>query len=322
MYRYVFNRIIMCIVVILIAAIIIFCMLNILPGDPALVLLGEDATYEQILEKREAMGLNGPLLIRLGKYLYNFFIKFDFGTSWTYGTNVVEEMLVRIPRTIFLSIANLLLSVFIGVPVGISCAMHRGKWQDRGVLSLTMLLMAIPGFWLNMELIVFFSLKLNWLPAFGFNSWKCYILPIVGGALAGWSGTARQTRQSVLEVMRADYIVTARIKGVSEKKVIYKHMLPNALMPVITMVGGMVGGMIAGSIQTERTFSIPGVGMYMLTGINNRDYPVVEAVTIILAAMNAVIMLLVDLTYGFIDPRIKAQYISSVKKGRRMKKNG
>lgn len=311
----------MSLVVILMAAILIFTIMNVVPGDPAAQLLGSEATYEEIMAKREAMGLEGPFLVRLGQYLWNV-VRLDFGTSWFYGTSIVDEIATRIPRTLFISISHLILDVCIGIPIGIMAATHRGKWQDRGVVSLAMLFQSIPSFWLNMELIVLFSITLGILPASGIGSWKHYILPIIGGVLGGWVGSARQIRQSLLEVMRDDYITTARAKGVSSRAVMTHHMLPNALMPVITLVGGTVGGIITGSLMTERTFSIPGVGTYMLTAVNNRDYPVVEAVTIILAAANALCMLLVDLCYAFIDPRIKAQYVSSTKKGRRPKKHG
>lgn len=321
MIRYIIKRILMTMLVIVIAAIVIFALMNILPGDPASSLLGDGATYEEIQAKKEAMGLSGPFIVRLGRYLYNFFIRLDFGRSWFYNTSVYGDVAERIPRTIGISLANLFFTVALGVPVGVMAAMKRGKWQDKGVLALAMIGMAVPGFWVQMELIILFSLKLHWLPASGIGSWKHYILPIMGGILGGWTGAARQTRQSVLEVMRADYIATARAKGVPNRKVIIHHMLPNALMPVITMVGGQLGGIIGGSLATERTFSIPGVGTYMLNGVSNRDYPIVEAVTILLAAVHAISMLLVDLAYGFVDPRIKAQYVSQSGKGRRKKKN-
>ncbi len=320
MWRYVVKRILTSFVVIIVAAILIFTIMNVIPGDPAELLLGEGATYEEIQNKREIMGLNGPFLVRLVQYLYNFFIKWDFGESWFYGTSIVDEMITRIPRTLFISLANTILSIVLGIPIGIVAAMNRGKWQDRGVLSAAMLFQSIPSFWLSMEMILLFSVTLGWLPASGIGSWKCYILPILSGALGGWCGTARQTRQSLLEVMRDDYITTARAKGVPEKKVIWHHMLPNAMMPVITMVGGTIGGLISGSVMMEKTFSIPGIGIYMLSGVNNRDYPVVEAYTIIMAAVTALSMVLVDVIYAYVDPRIKAQYISANKQGRRIMK--
>ncbi|MCD8106240.1 MAG: ABC transporter permease [Lachnospiraceae bacterium] len=321
MYRYVLKRLLMSLVVILVAAVLIFTIMNVVPGDPAAALLGDDATYEEILAKRQAMGLDGPFMVRLGQYLYKFFIKWDFGTSWFYGTPIINEVAVRLPRTVFISLINLFISLAVGIPVGIMAALKRGKWQDRGVLSLAMLFQAIPSFWLSMELILLFAVRLKWLPASGIGSWRHYILPIISGLLGGWCGNARTTRQSMLQVMRDDYITTARAKGLPEGRVIIHHMLPNALMPIITMVGGAIGGIVGGALVLERTFSIPGVGTYLLSAVNNRDYPVVETVTILLAAVNALSMLLVDLTYGFVDPRIKAQYVSSTNKGRRAVKS-
>ncbi|MCD8015387.1 MAG: ABC transporter permease [Lachnospiraceae bacterium] len=324
MGRYIIKRLVMTLVVVIIAAWLIFTIMFFVPGDPARIMLGSNATYEEILAKREQLGLTGSYISRLAKYMYNCFIRLDFGTSWTYETPVFEQLVSRLPYTLIVTVSQMIFSLIIGVPLGIYAALHQNRWGDKLVTVFTMLGFSIPGFWLSLEMVILFSLRLGWLPAYGTGGIEYYILPVIGMSLGTLCQNARQTRSSVLEVMRADYVTTARAKGLSSNKVTMKHIMPNAMLPIITMVGGSLGGLIAGSAITEQTFSIPGIGLYMLTAMNNRDYPVVEAITILLAAITSICMLLTDLCYAAIDPRIKAQYVQGgskkVKRGR--KKNG
>jgi peptide/nickel transport system permease protein len=175
-------------------------------------------------------------------------------------------------------------------------------------MILAMAGISMPDFWLALMMILLFSVKLKWLPPFGIGSWQNWIMPVIACSVQGVAVNARQTRSAVLETIRADFVTTARAKGVPEHDVIYKHMLPNALIPVINMLGGAFGRAIAGTVVIETVFSFPGVGVYMMNGINGRDYPVVRGCVLVLAAFSAVAVLIVDLIYGFIDPRIKAQY--------------
>jgi ABC-type dipeptide/oligopeptide/nickel transport system permease component len=182
-----------------------------------------------------------------------------------------------------------------------------------------MVLVSLPGLWLAIECVIIFSLKLEWLPANGIGSWQHYVLPILTGIFTGVASNARQIRSSMLETIRADFVTTARAKGQSEKVVVRKHMLPNALMPVITMLGGMLSHIVAGSTITEKIFGIPGVGLYLLNGITYRDYPVVRGCTVFLGIFAVVVMLLTDLCYAWLDPRIKAQYVAQGARGLRKK---
>ncbi len=176
---------------------------------------------------------------------------------------------------------------------------------------------SLPDFWFGLMFVQLFSVKLGWLPAVGTGGIKYYILPVLAGSIGSIAGLARQTRSSMLEVIRSDYITTARSKGISQRKVIMKHALPNALVPVITLLGSRFGTVIAGTVIIETLFSIPGVGLFMVNGLNNRDYPVVRSSVLILAAFAAVVQLLTDLAYAFIDPRISAQFAGSKKRKRK-----
>ncbi len=316
MYRYVLKRLLMTVFVVFAAAWIIFSILYFVPGDPAQIMLGSNASYAEIMAKREQLGLNDPYLVRLGKYMLSI-LRLDFGVSWVYETPVFEQLLIRLPCTLAVSFSQMLFGILLGVPLGVFAALKQNRWADRLITVLTIFAVSVPSFWLALELVILFSLKLGWLPAYGIGGFQYYILPTVAFGLGMLAQNSRQTRSAVLEVVRSDYVTMARSKGLSRTVVTLKHILPNALLPVITMVGGSLGSCIAGSVITEQTFSIPGIGKYMLTAITNRDYPVIQGVTILLAALTSLAMLLTDLAYAAIDPRIKAQYTSGSRSVRR-----
>ncbi|MDE5909528.1 MAG: ABC transporter permease [Lachnospiraceae bacterium] len=323
MKEYIFKRLIMTVFVVISAAFLIFTIMYFIPGDPARLILGADATAAQVEAKREMLGLNQPYLVRLGSFLSNVFLHFDLGTSWVTNTSIVSGLESRFPRTFLLGTLCVLTSTVIGLPIGITSAVHHHKWQDKSFMVMAMTCISMPDFWLAMMLTLVFSLKLNLLPSFGIGSWKCYVLPVISGSVQGIGSLARQTRSSMLEVYRSDYVTTARAKGVPEGRVIRKHMLANALIPIITTIGGLFGSAICGTIVIEQVFSMPGIGTYLSTAINARDYPVLQGSVIVMAVLIAVIMLIVDLVYAWVDPRIKAQYVAQNKKcGRRRKKNG
>lgn len=322
MKEYVIRRLVMMVFVVISAALLIFTIMYFIPGDPAQLLLGADATAAQIAAKREALGLNQPYLVRLGKFLSDAFLHFDLGTSWATNIPVVESLKERLPRTFLLGTLCVLFSTAVGLPIGIISAVNRGRWQDRTFMVMAMACISMPDFWFAMMLSLIFSLKLNLLPSFGIGNWKCYILPVISGSLNGIGTLARQTRSSMLEVYRSDYVTTARAKGVPENKVITRHMLSNALIPVITTIGGQFGSAIAGTIVIEQVFSMPGIGTYLSTAVNSRDYPVIQGSVIVMAILVAVVMLVVDLVYAWVDPRIKAQYVAQSKHRARRKKVG
>ena len=308
MWQYILKRLVMMVFVVLGVAVLIFTIMYFTPGDPAEILLGMNATEEQIHALRESMGLNDSFFVQLGRFLYNTFIRFDFGESFTSKSSVSEEILARLPRTLTIAIVCMLLSTLIGIPLGIIAAINQDKWQDSVSIAASLIGVSIPGFWLALMLVLLFSVKLKLLPAYGIGGIEYYVLPCVANSLASTAVNARQTRSAMLEVIRSDYVTTALAKGVSKKKVIYKHALPNALIPIITVIGGSFAGALGGTVILETIFTIPGIGLYMTNAINNRDYPVVRGSVVVLGIAFSLIMLLVDLIYAAVDPRIKAQY--------------
>lgn len=308
MGKYIARRLISCLLVVIAASIAIFTIMYFVPGDPVKILLGETATVEQIEAKREELGLNGSYIERLAKFLYNTFIRFDLGISYANGLPFTTELMKRLPRTIGMGVASILISTAIALPLGIAAALHNGKTIDRFSIVFAIFCQSVPGFWLALMLIVLFSVKLKWLPSFGIGGLKYYILPVISGAFGGIGMKTRQMRSGMLDVIKSDFVVTARAKGLEEKKVITKHMLPNALIPVITVIGTQFAGIMAGTVLVESIFSIPGVGLYMLSAVNSRDLPIIQGCVVFLSAVISLIMLGVDLIYALIDPRIKAQY--------------
>ena len=316
MWRYIIQRLLWMIAILLCVAVIIFTIMYFVPGDPAAVQLGTSSTMEQRFEWREMYGLNDSYFKQLGSFLYNVFLRFDFGNSYTFKVPVMQELASRIPRTVLLGVICIILNALIGIPIGVLCALKRNTPVDSGTMVLAMVGVSLPDFWLALLMVVLFSLKLNLLPPFGIDSWLNWIMPVIAGSVAGIAINARQTRSAVLETMRADFVTTARAKGVPEFKVICKHMLPNAMIPVIALLGSAFARCIAGTVVIETVFNFPGVGTYLMTGISNRDYPIVRGCVLVLAIFAALSNLVVDLIYAYIDPRIKAQYIAtSAKKG-------
>ncbi|MEI7845742.1 MAG: ABC transporter permease [Chloroflexota bacterium] len=309
MEKYILKRILWMVVTLLATAFIIFTILYFTPGDPARV-MAPGASEADIQVLRHQLGLDRSYLVQLGDFLYKSFIKLDFGNSYVYKVPVFQEMGNRLPRTLIIGRSAMLLNLTFGTSLGIFAGTHEGKWQDSATMAIAMVFVSAPDFWVALMMIVLFAAKLGWLPAFGIGGPEYYIMPIICASLGGIAVNARQTRSSILEVFREDFVTTARSKGQSEDVVVRKHMLPNALMPIITSVGIGFSRIVAGSAVIENVFSIPGVGLYMLSAINNRDYPAIRGSVLFFAAFTAVAMLLVDLVYSFVDPRIKAQYSS------------
>ena len=316
MWRYILNRLIWLVIITFCVAVLIFVVMWFVPGDPAQIILGSGTTTADIMALRDKMGLNDPFIVQLGRYLSDTFLHFDFGDSYIYKVPVMDEFLVRLPRTLLLGLLTIIIQTVVGVPLGVTAAVHRNSFQDQGLLIFAMIFISVPQFWLALMMVVLFSVKLGWLPSFGIDSWKCWIMPVLANSLSGLAMNARQTRSAVLETIRADFVTTARAKGLPEHSVIYKHMLPNALIPVINGIGMQLAMVIGGTVVIESVFTFPGIGLYMLTGIQNRDYPVIRSCVLVLAVFAAVITLAVDIVYAYLDPRIKAQYVNyAAKKG-------
>jgi peptide/nickel transport system permease protein len=307
----------MLIPVVLCVTALLFLLLSLVPGDPARLILGNEATVEMVQAKREELGLNDPLLIRLARYLKNVFFKLDFGTSYYNSMPIIGEIAQRLPRTLIIAFFGILLTVSLGIPLGVNAAVHQDSIADRLCMLIAMVGVSVPDFWLGMLMVLLFALVLRWLPANGIGSFRNYIMPILAVGLSSMAGLARNSRNSMLEVIRSDYVTTARAKGVNKHNVIVKHALPNALIPVVTSMTASFAGMLGGTIVIENIFSIPGMGQYLVTAINNRDYNVVQGCVVVLAVIFCLVMLLLDLAYAAIDPRIKSQFVSIRKIGQK-----
>ena len=313
MWKYIGKRLLQMIPILIVVAILIFTLMYFVPGDPIQILLGDTATPVQIQETRERLGLDYPYTVRLKNFIVDL-CHLDFGESYITGADVGRELIGRFPNTLILAFFCVAVSLVFGIPIGIHCALRADKLPDRIWLFITMLCSSMPSFWLALMLVLLFSLRLGLLPSNGIGGWEYFVLPIIANSIGSVAGIARQTRSSMLETIRSDFVTTARSKGLNEKAVILKHALPNALIPIITIAGGHFGFMLGGTTVIESVFSLPGIGSFMLAGINNRDYPVVQGGIIYIAFAFAIMMLIVDLVYAFVDPRIKAQYVSGRKK--------
>jgi ABC-type dipeptide/oligopeptide/nickel transport system permease component len=314
MGRYVLRRLLQMIPVVLGVTILVFTILYFIPGDPVRMMLGAEPTPAQIEAKRQEMGLNDPYFVRLGRYVGGIILHFDFGKSWIYNTPVTTELLQRFPRTLTIALICMGLQILVGTPLGIIAAVNRNGWGDRLSMFIAMFGISMPNFWIALMLVLLFSVRLGWLPPYGLGGIKYYILPCIANAFPGIATQARQTRSSLLEVIRSDFITTARAKGMSEFQILMKHALPNALLPVITIIGNGMGMLLGGTVVIEMIFAIPGVGWYLVGGIGNRDINVVQSSVIFLAIAFTLIMLLVDLAYAFIDPRVKARFAGKKRK--------
>lgn len=310
MTKYIYKRLLLMIPVVIMVAVLIFTIMYFTPGDPAIIILGPQASFDQLAAKRTELGIDQPYVVQLLNYLKNVLLRFDFGTSFINGRSVSSQILERFPRTLLIATTSVMLSIIAGVPLGIIAAVNQYSWKDNASMFAALIAASMPGFWIAQMMSLLFALKLGWLPATGIGSWKCYILPVVANSIGGVATMARQTRSSMLEVIREDYITTARAKGQVEKKVTYVHALRNALIPIVTCAGGAFGFQLGGALVVETVFSIPGLGKYMMDAISMRDYPAIRGTVIFLAIAFSIVMLAVDILYAFIDPRIKSQYQS------------
>lgn len=316
MSKFIIKRILIMIPVLIGVTFVIFSMLYFTDGNPALLILGDMATPEQVAALEEEMGLNDPFLVRYFRYL-NDLLHGNLGTSYTTGQPVAVEILDRLPVTIRISFFCMLFSVAIGIPAGILSAVKQYSILDNLAMVLALLGISLPSFWLALMTVILFSVNLGWLPPSGLYGWEYYILPVVSISASAVATITRMTRSSMLEVIRADYIRTARAKGQTENIIIFKHALLNALIPIITVVGLQFASTLSGTVVNEQIFAIPGLGKLMVDAIKARNYPVVQGGVFVLALMFSILNLLIDLIYAFVDPRIRSQYARKVgKKGK------
>ena len=308
MLRYIVRRVLFLIPVLLGVAFCVFTLLYLTPGDPARMVLGDLATEDAVQEFRNREGLNDPFLVQFGNYVWKAVTKGDIGRSYVTKRSVAQEVLAAFPATLKLSALAMVIAILVGLPCGILSAIKQYSLFDTVTMIFAMIGLSMPVFWLGLLLILLFSVRLRWLPSSGFGTFKAMILPAVSLSAQAISMVTRMTRSSMLEVIRADYIRTARAKGQKESVVIWVHALHNALIPVVTLCGLQFGHLLAGAILTESIFAIPGVGRLMVSSIMQRDYPMVQGGVLFIAIVFSIVNLLVDLVYAYIDPRIKAQY--------------
>ena len=287
---------------------IVYLIMYLTPGDPVALLLGSDATPELIVETRNKLGISDPFLVQFGKYLWNL-LHGNFGISWYTGNPVSERLFAAIPYTVKLSLGAMLAALLISVPFGVLAAVKRNTVVDYAISLFAMIGVSAPTFWIGTLLILLFALDWGLLPSAFDGSWKSFILPVITQGFNMLASIVRTQRSSMLEVLSADYIRTARAKGVSHFSATYKHALRNAVLPSITVAGLDFSLLVGGSVAIETVFAIPGVGRLMIDNIKLHDTPTVIGCMVFVSVMVSLINLLVDLLYGVIDPRIRAQYL-------------
>lgn len=301
---YVLRRLLYTLFVVWGAVTIIFVVMRFVPGDPAIALLGATATPEQIAAARVRLGLDDPVLVQYGRYLVRA-VQLDFGESFRLGGPAMRHVLDRLPATLVLALASTALAVVVGFPLGVAAARLHGTWFDRWVTRVSLVGQALPTFWTGIMLILVFARTLRWLPSGGASTWQHMILPTVALGLPFMSIVVRLARSGLLDVMNEMYVQVARSKGISERRVVYRHAVRNMLLPVVTVVGLQLGVLIGGAVIVETVFAWPGLGRLLIDAIRGRDYPIVQAATAVIAATFVVMNLLVDVTYTWLDPRVR-----------------
>ena len=304
MLKYISKRIIYLIPVLIGIVFLVFTIMYFSPGDPAKLILGDRAPEEQVAALRHELGLDLPYYQQLFNYIKNA-IHGDFGNSYQLRMPVWDIIKLRFPLTLQLTTFTMLIAVLIGVPVGILSAVKQYSVIDAFSVIFALLMASIPAFWLGMLLMLLFSLNLGWLPSSGYEGVKWLILPSITLGFINCATIMRMTRSSMLEVVRQDFIRTARAKGATEKRVVFRHALKNAIIPVITVAGTAFGSSLGGAVVTETVFGLPGMGTQIITAIRQKDNPVVLASVIVIALAFSLVNLIVDILYTYVDPRIR-----------------
>ncbi len=304
MTTYIIRRLLQLIPVLIGVSILVFSLMHLTPGNPALILAGEHAPPETIRAIEKRLGLDQPLHIQYFDFLKNA-VQLEFGTSMRDRLPVIDHIKPRIGTTIALAIYSTIFSIFFGLIIGIISAVRKYSFSDISLMIIALFGLSMPNFWLGIILIQFFSLKLGWFPPSGWGELSQIVMPVITLGTAGAAIIARMTRSSMLEVISQDYIRTARAKGVSERIVIYRHALKNALIPVVTIVGLQFGGLLAGTVLTESVFAINGMGKLVVDSITARDFPIVQACVLIIAVIFVFVNLIVDITYRVLNKRIE-----------------
>ncbi len=293
---------------------VVFSIVYFTPGNPAESILGAGATQEAIENLNHDLGYDQPFIVQYGNWFIKAVTKLDFGRSWMSNQNVAEQVFSKLPISIMISFIGMLGAAFIGVPIGVLSAVKQYSIQDTMFVVISIFLAAMPVFWFGMLLMLLFANKLHWLPTSGLGTWKHLILPCLTLAIPYAAQELRYTRSMMLDTIRQDYIRTAKAKGAPKRRIIWKHALGNAMMPVVTVTGLNFGALIGGAVLIESLFNIPGVGNYMISYAKLKDVPAVLGSAVVLSAVYCLVILLMDLLYAAIDPRVKARYMRGVKK--------
>jgi peptide/nickel transport system permease protein len=287
---------------------LLFAIMDLTPGDPARVLLGEFASQEEVDALREKMGLNENFFVRYGNYLFKA-VQGDFGTSYNTNIPCVEEIRDRFPSTLEIAALAMFFSSAIGIPIGIVSAVKQYSLVDFASMISALVLTSVPAFWLGLMMILLFSLKLGWLPSVGSTTWKHFLMPSIALAASHMATLIRMTRSTMLEVVRQDYIRTAKSKGGSPLHVIFKHAMRNTMLPVITVIGINFGLLLGGALIIENVFGISGLGTLMVMSVKSKDAPMLIASVLFASTIGGLVNLMVDILYAYIDPRVKMQYM-------------
>jgi ABC-type dipeptide/oligopeptide/nickel transport system permease component len=300
---YILRRLTLLIPVLFGVSLVTFLMSHLVPGDPVAVMLGTNATAENEAILREQLGLNDPLYVQYFRYVGDAF-RGDLGTSIRSGQPVLTEITDRVGSTVQLTLAAMTIAILLGVPLGVMAAASGRRSTDAGIMTLALIGISMPTFWSGILLILLFGLKLHWLPIAGTGP-KALILPAIALAAPATAVLARMTRSTMLEVLNEDFVRTARAKGLRNQVVVRRHVLKNALIPVVTIIGLQFGGLLTGAVIVESVFSRPGLGRYAVTAIESRDFPAIQGIVLLAAIIYVIVNLIVDLLYAAVDPRIR-----------------
>ncbi|MBP2665820.1 MAG: gsiC 1 [Firmicutes bacterium] len=312
MAKYLLMRILSLLPVLAVVAVVDFIIIHLTPGDPAAVILGSDATDFDLARLREQLGLNLPIYVQFGRWLWGV-LQGNLGWSIFMDMPVTTAIWQHLGPTVSLTVMAEAIAIVLAIPIGVMAAVNRGTWIDQSFMTLALLGISIPSFWIGLNFILLFAVQLNWLPAAGYqplsngllNHLKYLIMPAVSLGIMQGALIARMTRSSLLEVLNENYIRTAEAKGLNRWIVIYKHALRNAFIPILTVIGLTFAVLIGGAVVTETVFNIPGIGKLIVTSVLRRDYVVIQGTVLMTAAAYVLINLLVDLTYAWIDPRVR-----------------
>lgn len=304
MLKYCFKRLLMMIPILIGISFIVFAIINMAPGDAARMILGQGATEEEIEALRESLGLNENFFLRYFKYLFSV-LTGNLGTSYRSSATVAGELGARIPTTLKLAVGSIGLTILFGVLFGVIAAVKRNTPIDAGISVCALTLTSVPSFWLGLLLMLVFALKMKLVPSIGSDSWQCFILPCITLSASSIGSVTRMTRTSVLEVIEQDYVRTARAKGLRERVVIFRHVLRNSLLPIITTIGLNFASLMGGAVVTENVFGMSGIGTLLVNSIGSRDTPLIMGCVLFIATVICIINLITDILYTFVDPRLR-----------------